>query len=163
MFNFTQIQTKRMLSELEVNEINFIIKKRAYRYIAAANKDWLYPENNIPNQHWNKLGQEYLLMPDPRSVTFSAEILIGYKNGGAAAFDEYGRRPGQAGYKDKQLHDREWETFHAFQGEFARLYGPKRRGLAHEFHHLDNEEDDPDYHAYHLSLEQRHKKYRYNK
>lgn len=163
MFNFTQIQTKRMLTEQEVLEINYIIKKRANRYIAAENRDWLYPEDKLTNTHWNKFGQGYLLMPDPRSVTFSSEILIGYESGRAEAFDEYGRRPGQMEFKDKQLHKREWETFHAFQGEFARLFGSKRRGLAHEFHRLDKVADDPNYHAYHLSLEQKYKKHRYNK
>jgi Protein of unknown function (DUF4238) len=36
MFNFTEIQVGRLLTEVEVNQINFIIKRRAYRYIAAA-------------------------------------------------------------------------------------------------------------------------------
>src|SRR5205814_488042 len=80
MFNFMQIQTSRMLSDLEVNEINYIIKKRAYRYIAAAKKEWLYPEKKIGTQMWGKLGNGYLLMPDPRSLSFSGEILIGYDN-----------------------------------------------------------------------------------
>src|SRR5207248_43977 len=34
MFNFTAIQTRRQLAELEVRQINFIIKSRAHRYIA---------------------------------------------------------------------------------------------------------------------------------
>ena len=161
MFNFTQIQTGRMLSETEVTEINFIIKKRAYRYIAATEKDWLYPEEKIPTQYWNKLGNGYLLMPDPRSVTFSSESIIGYSNNRADSFDAYGRKPWQAGYDDKTLHDKEWETFNAFQGEFARVFGPKRRGLAFEYGHLDKEEDSPDFHAYHLRLEQQYKKHRF--
>jgi hypothetical protein len=153
MFNFLQIQTGRKLTDVEVNQINFIIKKRAYRYIAAAEKEWLYPERHIPSDHWRKLDDRYLLMPDPRAVSFSSEILIGYKGGGADAFDEYGRRPWHKSYQDKELHDREWRTFHAFQGEFARLFGPKRRGVAHEFGRLDKDEDDPDFHKYHLELE----------
>lgn len=163
MFNFTQIQTGRKLSEVEVNEINFVIKMRAYRYIAAANKDWLYPEKYLQTQYWNRLGKGYLLMPDPRSVTFSSEIVIGYKDNRSDWFDAYGRKPWQRGYNDKNQHDEEWETFHAFQGEYARIFGPKRRGLSHEFHRLDNEEDDPDYHKYHLSLEHKFKKNRYKR
>lgn len=161
MFNFQEIQTGRKLSEVEVNEINFIIKKRAYRYIAAAEKDWLYPEKNIGGLRWDKLGGGYLLMPDPRSVIFAGEFLIGYKGGGGDAFDVYGRKPWQKGYDDRALHDREWETFHAFQGEFARLYGPRRRGQAYEMGRLSPDEDSPDYHAYHLRLEQTNRKFHY--
>lgn len=159
VFNFMQIQTGRMLSDVEVNEINFVIKKRVYRYIAAAQEEWLYPEKKIRTQHWDKLGNGYLFMPDPRSITFSSEIALGYKNNRAYRFDAYGRKPWQSGYNDKSEHEKEWETFHAFQGEFARVFGPKRRGLSYEFDRLDNNEDSPDFHAYHLKLE--HKKNRY--
>jgi hypothetical protein len=153
MFNFTQIQTGRRLSEVEVHQINFIIKKRAYRYIAAAEEEWLYPERHIPSEHWRKLNDRYLLMPDPRSVTFGGEIMIGYKGGGAEAFDEYGRPPWHESYKDKALFEREWRTFHAFQGEYARLFGPRRRGVAFDFGGREKDEDSPDFHRYHLESE----------
>lgn len=161
MFNFMQIQTGRKLTDVEVNEINFIIKRRAYRYVAAAKREWLYPEEKISTQYWDKLGGGYLLMPDPRSLGFSGEIIIGYDNKRSDAFDPYGRRPWHKDFANKQQQDQEWETFHAFQGEFARLYGPRRRGLSFEFGKLSNEQDSADYHAYHLKLEQRNKKHRY--
>ena len=102
-------------------------------------------------------------MPDPRSVAFSDEILIGYKDKSSDAFDAYGRKPWQTGYKDNTQHEKEWETSHAFQGEYARLFGPKRRGKCYEFGKLSNVEDSSSYHAYHLSLEQKNKKHRYDK
>ncbi len=157
MFNFMHIQIGRSLTDTEVNEFNYAIKNRAYRYVAAARKEWLYPENKIPSQRWEELGQGYLFMPDPRSVTFSSEIIIGYDNKRADFFDEYGRKPWQPDYKDKNLHEKEWETSHRFQGEFARTFGPRRRGRSFEFGQLDSEEDSPDYHAYHLSLEDKFK------
>ncbi len=157
IFNFMHIQTGRMLSDVEVNEINFAIKERAYRYIAAARQEWLYPEHKIPTQHWNKLGNGYLFMPDPRSVTFSTEITIGYRNDRYDWFDEYGRKPWQPEYNDKSEREKEWDTFHAFQGEFARVFGPKRRGVSFEHGQLDKAEDSPDYHAYHLALEEKFK------
>ena len=133
MFNFKSIQTHRTLSETEVNEINYVIKRRANRYLAAGQEEWLYPERHLPNDHWRKLGSGYLFMPDPRSVTFSSELIIGYKDQRADRYDEYGRRPWQRGFGDKEQSDREWKTFHAFKGEFARLFGPKRRGRSYEF------------------------------
>jgi hypothetical protein len=161
MFNFMDIQTGRKLSEQEVNEINYIIKMRAYRYIAAAEKSWLYPEQKIGPCRWDYFGDQYVLMPDPRSVQFSSEIIIGYKNNKADFFDAYGRKPWHPDYDDKIQHNREWETFHAFQGEFARRFGPRRRGLSFEFGKLTAEIDSESFHKYHLDLEQKHKKHRY--
>ena len=155
MFKFTDIQTGRLLSEQEVLAINYIIKSRADRYIAAAKKEWLFPENTLANKRWDKIGKSYLLMPDPRSMTFSSEIIIGYDDKRADFFDEYGRKPWHDDYNDKERSEYEWETFHAFQGEYARLFGPKRRGVSFQFGDLDKSEDSDDYHKYHLSLEQR--------
>jgi len=157
VFNFTQIQTGRILTNVEVNEINFVIKMRAYRYIAAAMEKWLYPEQQIPSQSWNKLGQGFLFMPDPRSVRFSSEIIFGYDNKRADFFDEYGRKPWQTDYNNKTERDKEWETFQAFKGEFARVFGPRRRGRTFDIGRLDDDEDTPDYHAYHLGLESKFK------
>jgi hypothetical protein len=157
MFNFMHIQTGRFLTDVEVNEINYVIKMRAYKYVAAAKKEWLYPENKISSTSWESLGQGYLFMPDPRSVTFSSEVIIGYKDKRADFFDEYGRKPWHPNYNDKLERDKEWETFHAFQGEFARLFGPMRRGRTFDFGRLDKEEDDPEYHAYHLGLETKYR------
>lgn len=154
MFNILDIQIGRHLIEQEVREINFITKLRAHRYIAAAQEDWLYPERYISKSDWSRYGHGYLFMPDPRSVTFSGETLISYENGRAEAFDEYGRRPWQQDYgKPAQKSPNEWKTFHRFQGEFARLFGPYRRGRSNQMDRLDNERDSDDYHQYHLSLE----------
>jgi hypothetical protein len=55
IFNYLAIQLGRMLTEEEVRQINLITKKRAYRYIAAAEEEWLYPERFLQNDHWRKL------------------------------------------------------------------------------------------------------------
>jgi len=156
MFYFPSIQAGRELTEVEVNQINFIIKKRAYRYIAAADEAWLHPERHIPSEHWRKLDDLYLLMPDPRSDTVSEEIIIGYDNRRSDSFDAYGRRPGQPGFKDENLAKQERETHYAFQGEYARLFGPKRRGISGDFGGRQKSEDSPDFHQWHLSLEQKY-------
>ncbi len=155
MFYYPAIQTGRELSEVEVNQINFIIKKRAYRYIAAAKEEWLHPERHIPSDHWRKLDDRYLLMPDPRSVTVSEEIILGYDNRRSDIFNSYGRRPGQAGFRDKTQEEKERQSHYAFQGEFARMFGPKRRGVSHDFGGREKTEDSPEFHQWHLSLERK--------
>ncbi len=156
MFSFLDIQTLRYLNEQEVREINFIIKSRAYRYIGAAKEEWLYPEKYVTKSDWYQYGNGYLLMPDPRSVRYGGETIIGYSDGPASAFDEYGHRPWQKGYRGgNQGVGKDWYTFHRFQGEFARLFGPYRRGRAFFGMGLDNERDDDEYHQYHLGLEKK--------
>lgn len=154
IFNFMDIQTHRHLSEQEVREINFIIKSRAYCFVGAAEEEWLYPEKFVTKSDWYSYGQGYLLMPDPRSVTYGGEIIIGHSDGTASAFDEYGHRPWEKGYSGRrQGVGKDWPTFHRFQGEFARLLGPYRRGRAFKTMNLDNECDSDDFHQYHLNLE----------
>ncbi|MDA1228829.1 MAG: DUF4238 domain-containing protein [Chloroflexi bacterium] len=130
VMSFMDIQVGRKLTDTEVNEVNYIIKRRAYRYVAAADREWLFPESKIPRRNWRKLGGGYLLFPDPRSVSFSNGIMMGYQDGSVVTFDEYGRSPMQEGYGDKNGRDGEWKTFQAFQGEFARIFGPKRKGIS---------------------------------
>ena len=123
MFNFTSIQTGRMLSEDEVLQINMIIKRRAYRYIAAADTEWLHPERRVSTDHWKKLGGGYLLMPEPRLLHMGGEIMIGYRDGQHDAFSEYGHKPWQKGYKDEQRFQREWAALDRFQAEYAMIKG----------------------------------------
>jgi hypothetical protein len=156
-FDFTNIQTNRMLSEEEVITINHIIKSRAYRYIAAQKKEWLYPEKYLNIKRWDNIGSSYLLMPDPRAMSFSSEVVFGYDDRRADAFDEYGRKPWQADYREKNRHDIEWNSFNAFKGEFARKFGPKRRGASLDIGHKLKIEDTEGQHTYHLSLEQEFK------
>jgi hypothetical protein len=129
IFNFTEIQTGRILSEIEVMKINYIIKKRAHRYIAAVEKEWLFPEKNVTIQNWRNLGKEHLLMPDPRVVRFTTSIAIQYSNGSSAFFDGYGRRPWESGFQSEKAGTDEWKTFHRFQKEYEKKFGPKLRGI----------------------------------
>jgi hypothetical protein len=162
IFKVTDIQTLRHLTEHEVRQINFIMKSRAHRYIGAAKPEWLYPEEHVTKSDWNTYGSGYLLMPDPRSVTYSGQIIIGNKDGTATAFDEYGRRPWQQGFRggDDSGPDDDWNTFQRFNGEFATLFGPERRGRAFNAMRLDNERDDDDFHEYHLNIYRKYKEQR---
>lgn len=154
IFDFTSVQTGRRLTENEVWAINYVLKMRAYRYVAASDEEWLHPERHLESTHWSSLGGGLLFMPDPRSVSLGGEVIMGgYKDGRPAdIWDEYGRRPGQPKFKDERLRERERKTFYAFQGEFARLFGRKHRGASHRFgRKLD--EDSEEFHRHLLEQE----------
>lgn len=158
IFNFTEVQTLRNLSEQEVLEINFIIKSRASRYIAAAEEEWLYPDKHISKSQWNVYGHGYLLMPDPRAVHLGGEIFWGGGPGPGGAMDEYGRVPGQKDYGKESKSLDEGKTLYRFKGEFARLLGPYRRGRTFGGMSLDKERDDDKFHQYHLDLDKKGKR-----
>lgn len=79
----------RELNEDEVSSINLIIKKRAKRYIAASNKEWLFPEKQI-DENWKKLGQ--VLLPASNELyRFGGEMYAGYDDGRTYYQDAFGR------------------------------------------------------------------------
>ncbi len=78
--------------------MNLITKRRAYRYIAAAEQECLFPERHVSTDHWKKFGGGWLLMPEPRLIHMGGEILIGYKGGGGTAFSPYGHKEFGAAY-----------------------------------------------------------------
>lgn len=157
IFNFQTIQTKRQLNEQEVREINFIIKSRAQRYLAAGDEEWLYPERHVSKSSWNNYGDGLLLMPDPRGVQFTGEIFMGWKDGTSTAFDEYGRRPWQKGYGE-HAGSREFDMLHQFQGDFAEKFGAQRRGRAFNIGDLDPEQDNDEMHELHLKWSKKRQK-----
>lgn len=144
MFKFTDIQTGRLLTEDEVLMINMIIKRRAFRYVAAANKDWLYPERRVSMDYWRKLGDGYLLMPEPRLIFMGGEVMIGYDDGKSEAFSEYGHRPWQKGYRDSAREQRETEGLYRFQAEWAMLRGSRYTAEDYNFMRKRWGEDDPE-------------------
>lgn len=152
MFNFTDIQTHRNLSEQEVLQINFITKSQAFRYVAAADKSWLFPEQKLKPQKWAKIGHGILLMPDPRDIYMGGEMLIGYNDGRSAAFSEYGHRPWQKGFKDTRRFEVESKALDRFKAEFAVTHGPQHRGSSFGFHQLGPERDSPDFFQHYVDL-----------
>jgi len=133
VFNFLDIQTGRFLSEEEVREINYIIKRRALRYVAAAEEDWLFPEKHLRCDHWRKLGDGYLLMPDPHQVYMGGTTYIGYRGGGSQAFGPYGHRPWERAFEDVARDRVEAATLQRFQAEWSAMFGPAYRGVTHHF------------------------------
>lgn len=81
---------KRNIKDSEVCAINFIIKSRAKRYVAAGKDLWLYPEKSI-NEAWMQLG-EHLLPPKEELYKYGGEIFLKYEDGTTDYYDQYGRR-----------------------------------------------------------------------
>ena len=119
MKHLGQIQFGRELEEDEVLRINYILKKRAARYIAAAEEEWLYPEQRASSTDWPKLDDDWFLFPHLWKVPFTRGIMAGYGDGSAWAADEYGRHPGNPGYKNEKMGNMEWETTEEAKREWA--------------------------------------------
>jgi Protein of unknown function (DUF4238) len=123
VFDLRSVQRGRQVSDEYVTAINFVLKDRARKYIAAAEEEWLYPERSMKTTMWNKIGGKLFLMPDPRKVSFSRQVVFGYEGGRAWGQDEYGRIPNDVDPAVKQLRDRESRTFFDSQKEWDKLYG----------------------------------------
>lgn len=128
LFNFLDIQVRRKLSEQEVCEVNFILKARAYRYVAAGREEWLYPERSV-KVPWRSLGSGHLLMPEPRSLIPGSEMTLGYADGSTTTLDSLGRRPDQPDFGRESRSATEWETHKKWRAEFETLFGSAHRGL----------------------------------
>ena len=90
----------RSLSEEDVRIINFIIKKRANRYIAAGEKEWLYPEKEV-QLPWLML-RETLLPPKDEMFHFGGEVYAGFKDGSTYYQDAFGRTAPDSPYLKKK-------------------------------------------------------------
>jgi hypothetical protein len=148
IFNQMHVQVGRQLDEDEVRRINFIIKSRAYRFVAAAETDWLYPEQYLPKKiKWSRLSDGYLLFPDPRELHHGGEIIVGFADGGSLSRDAYGREPSDPDYGRDSLPPGGKDPLRRVKGEFAELFGPTRRG-----HGLNQPDEDTEgMHELHLS------------
>jgi hypothetical protein len=139
MFDLRQIQTDRELTKDEVTKINFILKKRATRYIASAEKAWLYPEQHLSTTHWSKLDDDWFLMPNLYKVPFSSGIVAGWDDGSSWAADEYGRKRSNPDYQNERQRREEWTTARRAKLEWA----VKREGksTARSHHEFNDGED----------------------
>jgi len=129
------IQFGRELEEDEVLRINFILKKRAIRHIAAAEEEWLFPERCASTTDWSKLDNDWFLFPHLYKVPFTTGMLAGFNNGTRWAQDEYGRRPNNPTYNDEKLRDKERETHRRAQREWAKKRSGRSAAHIDKFEH----------------------------
>lgn len=93
IINYDDFIRERTLSEQQVASINYILKTRAHRFIAAAKEEWLYPERVLKKRDWASLDKTFN-SNSTKLLGRDVEIFIGGKDGRLLATqDEFGRRP----------------------------------------------------------------------
>ena len=88
IFSFMAIIHERSLSEKEVCALNYVIKVQSARYVAAAKKDWLYPERNLEEWKWEE--NLKIFLPSMDKMGISSGIFFGWKDGSVEGFTPYG-------------------------------------------------------------------------
>ena len=89
----------RSLSREQVVTINYLLKTRARKHVAAPVQDWLYPEKEYAGD-WSEIG-EVLRPPANELWHFGGEMYVGYEDGSTDYQDPYGRTSGSHEYLKK--------------------------------------------------------------
>jgi hypothetical protein len=92
------IRTPRLSSQ-EVARINYVLKARARRYIAAGRKEWLYPDKSV-SEPWAELRKTFL-PPKNELWHFGGEMFAQFKDGHVYYQDEFGRTEKQRDFLKK--------------------------------------------------------------
>ena len=94
---------ERSLSDDEVIAINYVLKSRAKRYIAAGKKEWLEPEIEFSGQ-WKDV--QGILLPDKEIARQRSDIVFtGHKKGFSKQHGAQGYAPPETGLLDKEVVD----------------------------------------------------------
>jgi hypothetical protein len=133
---------------------------RALRYIAGTEREWLHPEKYLVSTHWNKFGNGYLFMPEPREIHIVGETYIGYNDGRSEGWNEYGVRPSQKGFKDEKRQAEESKALRKFQAEWAEMHGPEFRGTSCYWGHRGHSGPHVTSDEYHRHLLEEARKYK---
>jgi hypothetical protein len=118
--SLTAIQHGRALEQNEVSRINYILKHRATKFVASGRKDDLYPERELGRLNWEKLDDDWFLLPHLWKVNFTTGIRMGTMDGRHFAMDEYGRDPRHPRFEDPRRRAKEHRTFEEGKREWAK-------------------------------------------
>src|SRR5690554_1274786 len=80
IINYDDIIRERSFNEQQVSAINYILKCRAQRYIAAAEKDWLFPEKQLKKLDWASFDKLFI-SGSTKLFGRDVEIFVGGKDG----------------------------------------------------------------------------------
>jgi hypothetical protein len=90
----------RKLSRDEIVAINYLLKNRARKFLAASNRDWLFPERSFTGE-WCDIAQ--ILLPKDSLWRFGGEIYVGYDDGRSSYQDAFGRTSGADQYLRRKV------------------------------------------------------------
>lgn len=94
----------RKLTGLDVSRINYVLKTRACRYIAAGREEWLYPEKVI-DTGWADL-RKTILPPHDDLWHFGGEMIAKFDDGSVYYQDEFGRTEKQRDFLQKTVSEK---------------------------------------------------------
>lgn len=92
---------KRSLSENEVTAINLVLKARARRYVAAGEKEFLYPERQCQID-WPDIRQ-ILLPPKNELWHYGGELFAKFDDGSVYYQDAFGRTSPKSDHLEKKV------------------------------------------------------------
>jgi hypothetical protein len=93
----------RKLNRDQVAQINLVLKLRARRYIAAGQREWLFPEN-MAQQDWQGV-RDTLAPPSNELWHFGGEIYARFDSGHVQYQDEFGRTEKPREFLQKNIAD----------------------------------------------------------
>jgi hypothetical protein len=120
------VHTGRQLQESQVRALNYVVKMRARRFVAAGEREWLYPEEHLKHKSWNELGGKFFLRPDPRRIHFTNGTFVEWNDRTSDAWDEYGQPPDDENPAVKSRRAMEWRTLEESKREWDKQFGPLR-------------------------------------
>jgi uncharacterized protein YchJ len=103
MFRADALIRTRKLSGDDVSRINYILKRRARRYLAAGREEWLYPETTV-NCSWEDL-RDTLRPPENGLFGFGGEMYAKFDDGHVHYQDEFGRTEKKWDFLEKKKVD----------------------------------------------------------
>lgn len=115
MVRYDDCIRERILTEHQVREVNYIVKKRAHRYIAGRDEDALFPERHLKTTLWHQLGK-FLLPPKHRVVKQVGHTVVRFKDGSYHFQDQFGRQPAS-----KAAYEREVARANEMEATFKRV------------------------------------------
>ena len=92
------IRTRQLTGD-QVAQVNYVLKSRSKRYIAAGREEWLYPERRI-DVEWSSI-RSTMLPPNEELWRFGGETYVRYEDGRVDYSDAFGRTEPRAEFLSK--------------------------------------------------------------
>ncbi len=91
LLTYLDVHRTRELNTREVATVNYLIKKRAVRYVAAASPEWLSPERIVGEPRWSEIDATLHYDGFARKLA-SGETITKYVDDSVEFYNEFGER-----------------------------------------------------------------------